>query len=173
MGSETIYLPVTQDGVDVEIDLSKAAAALEVTVDDLLNSSNYYLRGMANGIYSEGKNCEDGLSFNPDGNYDGYGNMYFSIAKDGDKTILNIASNDPVADDYSADGQFCFEVNNNQYVFYAKFLSKAKYDELMNGITELKGNDTANGLIYDLQGRVVTTTQKGIYIVNGKKVVLK
>ena len=173
VGSETIYLPVTQDGVDVEIDLTKAATALEVTVDDLLNSSNYYLRGMANGVYGEGKNCEDGLSFNADGNYDGYGNMYFSIAKDGDKVLLNIASNDPVADDYSADGQFCFEVNNNQYVFYAKFLSKAKYDEIVNGITELRVNDTANGLIYDLQGRIVNTTHKGIYITNGRKVVLK
>jgi hypothetical protein len=173
VGSETIYLPVTQDGVDVEIDLSKAAAALEVTVDDLLNSSNYYLRGMSNGVYGEGKNCEDGLSFNPDGNYDGYGNMYFYIAKDGDKVVLNIASNDPVADDYSADGQFCFEVNNNQYVYYAKFLSQAKYDELMNGIVELTGNQAANGLIYDLQGRQVNTTHKGIYIINGKKMVLK
>ncbi len=173
VGSETIYLPVTQDGKDVEIDLTNAATALEVSVDDLLSSSNYYLRGMANGVYGEGKNCEDGLSFNPDGNYDGYGNMYFSIAKDGDKVILSIASNDPVADDYSADGQFCFEVNNNQYVYYVKFLSQAKFDELTQGIVELTGNDNSRRLIYDLQGRVVKTTHKGVYIVNGKKVVLK
>lgn len=172
VGSETILLPVTQDGMDIEVDLTKAAAALEVSVDDLLNSSNYYLRGMANGVYGEGKNCEDGLSFNPDGNYDGYGNMYFSIAKDGDKVILSIASNDPVADDYSADGQFCFEVNNNQYVFYAKFLSLAKYNEML-GITEIADSNAANGIIYDLQGRVVNTTHKGVYIINGKKVVLK
>ena len=158
--------------MDIEIDLSNAATALEVSVDDLLNSSNYYLRGMANGVYGEGKNCEDGLSFNPDGSYDGYGNMYFSIAKDGDKTILSIASNDPVADDYSADGQFCFEVNNNQYVFYAKFLSLAKYNE-MSGIAEVSNTDVINGPIYDLQGRRVNTTHKGIYIVNGKKVVVK
>ena len=172
VGSETILLPVTQDGMDIEVDLTNAAAALEVSVDDLLNSNNYYLRGMANGVYGEGKNCEDGLSFNPDGNYDGYGNMYFSIAKDGDKVILSIASNDPVADDYSADGQFCFEVNNNQYVFYAKFLSLAKYNEML-GITEITDNNAANGIIYDLQGRVVNNTHKGVYIVNGKKVVLK
>ena len=172
VGSETIYLPVTQDGMDIEIDLSNAATALEVSVDDLLNSSNYYLRGMANGVYGEGKNCEDGLSFNPDGSYDGYGNMYFSIAKDGDKTILSIASNDPVADDYSADGQFCFEVNNNQYVFYAKFLSLAKYNE-MNGIAGITTNDTANGIIYDLQGRVVKNPNKGVYITNGKKFIVK
>ena len=173
VGSETILLPVTQDGADIEIDLTKAATALEVSVDDLLNSNNYYLRGMANGVYGEGKNCEDGLSFNADGNYDGYGNMYFSIAKDGDKVILNIASNDPVAEDYSADGQFCFEVNNNQYVFYVKFLSQAKYNEQIDGITVVTSADAASGLIYDLQGRVVKNTHKGIYITNGKKVVLK
>ena len=33
--------------------------------------------------------------------------------------------------------------------------------------------DAASGLIYDLQGRVVKNTHKGIYITNGKKIVLK
>jgi hypothetical protein len=38
---------------------------------------------------------------------------------------------------------------------------------------ELPADDVAPVIIYDLQGRRVTTPTKGIFIVNGKKVVIK
>ena len=42
------------------------------------------------------------------------------------------------------------------------------------GISGIKtADDSANGIYYDLQGRRVEKPTKGIYIVNGKKVVLK
>ncbi len=171
-GQENISLPVTTVGKDIEIDLSKAAEALGVTVDDLLSSSNYYLRGMKNGVYGEAANAENGLAFTADGQFDAYGSIYFSIAKDGDKAMLNIGGNDDVAADYSADAQFCFEVNNKQYVYYVKFLSEALYQDLVQGISSVKAaiND---GNIYDLQGRQVKAAKKGLYIQNGHKVVIK
>lgn len=172
VGQENISLPVTADGKDIEIDLSKAAEALSVTVDDLLSSSNYYLRGMKNGVYGEAANAENGLAFSADGGFDAYGSIYFSIAKSGDKAVLNIGSNDEVAADYSVDGQFCFEIGNKQYVYYVKFLSEALYQDLVQGISSVKAaiND---GNIYDLQGRQVKAAKKGLYIQNGHKVVIK
>ncbi len=47
-------------------------------------------------------------------------------------------------------------------------------EEYITGITELTSNPSAsNKTIYDLQGRRVTAPSKGLYIVNGKKVVIK
>ena len=169
VGEENIKLPVSEDGADVEIDLTKAATALEVSVNDLLDSNNYYLRGMKEGIYGEGQNAENGLSFDLNGQYDGYGSIYFSIAKDGDKAVLSIGSNDAVADDWSASGQFCFEINDNQYVYYVKFLSQKAYTE---GVADVK-TDAKKGTVYDLQGRRVMNAQRGFYIVDGKKFVVK
>ncbi len=47
-------------------------------------------------------------------------------------------------------------------------------EEEKTGITEMTTNPTVgNKVIYDLQGRRVSTPSKGLYIVNGKKVVIK
>ena len=173
VGSENLVLPVTVDGKDIEMDLTKAATALEVSVDDLLNSSNYFLRGMKDGVYGEAQSTDNGLSFDADGSFDGYGSIYFTIEKDGDKVVLKIGSNDDVAADYSADGQFCFEVNNKQYVYYVKFVSPAKYEEYLNGINDINFMSTTDNRYYDLQGRQVKNVKQGLYILNGKKVIVK
>ncbi len=41
------------------------------------------------------------------------------------------------------------------------------------GINSLQSDATQNGSIYDLQGRRVTSARKGLYIVDGKKVMIK
>jgi hypothetical protein len=41
------------------------------------------------------------------------------------------------------------------------------------GISTMKGNDFQNGVIYNLNGQKVQKAQRGLYIVNGKKVVIK
>lgn len=40
-------------------------------------------------------------------------------------------------------------------------------------VKDVKGPDTDSGAIYDLQGRRVATPTKGLYIVNGKKIMVK
>lgn len=46
-------------------------------------------------------------------------------------------------------------------------------EESPDGITSVKQSDDRNGDYYDLTGRKVYHPQKGLYISNGKKVVLK
>lgn len=171
VGQENITLPVTVDGKDIEIDLAKAATALEVTVDDLLDSNNYYLRGMKNGVYGDAQNTTNGLAFDTDGGYDGYGSIYFTIEKDGEKVLIKVGSNDEVAADYSVDGQFCFEIGNKQYVYYVKFVSEAKYEDWLSGINDVQLSTSSAQRYYDLQGREVKTLKSGLYILNGKKIV--
>lgn len=46
-------------------------------------------------------------------------------------------------------------------------------DEVTDGILLINSDEQNTGNIYDIQGRKVERTSKGIYIVNGKKVVMK
>lgn len=46
-------------------------------------------------------------------------------------------------------------------------------DDEVTGVHNLNVNDNLNNEVYDLQGRRVMNAQKGLYIVNGKKVVIK
>lgn len=41
------------------------------------------------------------------------------------------------------------------------------------GINTLEGNSTVNGRVYNLNGQLVEAPAKGLYIVNGKKVIIK
>jgi hypothetical protein len=41
------------------------------------------------------------------------------------------------------------------------------------GISAMKGNDFQNGVIYNLNGQKLQKAQRGLYIINGKKVVIK
>jgi hypothetical protein len=49
--------------------------------------------------------------------------------------------------------------------------------QVVTGIDEIKAafakDGKTNGLIFDLSGRIVNNPTKGIYIINGKKVLIK
>ena len=47
------------------------------------------------------------------------------------------------------------------------------YETWVNGISEVSTNKVENNTIYDIQGRIVNNPTKGLYIVNGKKMVIK
>lgn len=42
-----------------------------------------------------------------------------------------------------------------------------------DAISKVKANDVRNSTVYDLSGRVVSKPKKGVYIRNGKKIVIK
>ena len=46
-------------------------------------------------------------------------------------------------------------------------------DDIANGIMIINGDEQNARNIYDIQGRKVENLSKGIYIINGKKVVVK
>ena len=55
----------------------------------------------------------------------------------------------------------------------ARSLAIAFDDDVTTGVTEIVDSKLSNSKYFDLQGRRVAAPQKGLYIVNGKKVVLK
>ena len=58
---------------------------------------------------------------------------------------------------------------------YAQEASNVKMfvDGIETGIDEINGADVENGAIYNLAGQRVNKAQKGVFIVNGKKVIVK
>lgn len=173
VGKETLVLPVDKDGATTTLDLNKIATALETTVDDL--ASGAYMHGMTDdGTYSGGVNVTDVLAFTQTGvvtTDEGEVFMFFDqndLSDDGILTI-NTYSNDDIAEDFSAMGQMCFLVSDKRYVVELKFVSKTVF----TGINDIQTSAVKTQPIFDLQGRRITKAQRGLYIQNGKKVLVK
>ena len=170
VASEDVVFGVSEDETGYQIDLSRAAEALGVSVEDLVAEENNYLRGLTtSGIYGEHCNCSNGLSFDLDGGYNSYGNLYFTIDPDG---MLTIACYEEIDETYDVRAQFCFEVGDKQYVYYARFVSQTIYEEIRTGVESIDG-EKAEGQVYDLSGRKVEKPVRGLYIQQGRKFIVK
>jgi len=173
VGQETLVVPVDKKGATTTLDLNKIAKALDTTIDELTNGS--YLHGMtAEGSYGGGVDVFNGLSFTNNGvaTTDGEVFMWFEsvdLNDDGTLSIMTM-SNETIADDFSAMGQMCFLVGTKRYVIELKFVSKATYTA---GIAEAQTSVIKRQPIFDLQGRQVKKTQRGLYIQNGKMILVK
>lgn len=171
VGEESIKVPVLGfDQAQCEIELDKAATALGVTVDDLMSTDNYYLKGMlASGLYSAATTATNGLFFNLSGAYDEYGVISLSIKKDGEKYYIVTDLSVDVETPFKTTGAMCFEVDGKQYVYNITFMDEESYT---SGIAEITTDAAANGRMYNIAGQQIKTA-KGLYIMNGKKYIAK
>ena len=171
VGSEDITLPVSMNEVKAVISLKAAADSLGVSVDQLLEGE--YLCGMMeSGLYTEGMLSEDGLAFNKDGFFDQVTPVVsFNITKEGDDVVVTAWSEEQIAEDFRLSTQFCYQIDNRQYVFNVKFVSAEAYDTGIDNVASTA--DKADGKIYDLSGREVRKPARGLYIVNGQKRIVK
>lgn len=170
VGNTAIMAVVTPNEEAQDIDLAPVAEALGTTVDELISDENTFLKGMtSDGQYSKGWKASLGVNFNYNGEYDEYGDMYVYFEKNADGVQLISGCSDEVAEDFSANGQFCFDVNDKVYVFYVNFVSP----DVAAGITNVATEKKNSNAIFDLSGRQVKTPVRGLYIQNGKKFVVK
>ena len=176
VGSEDIVLPVStsDDGASTTIDMSKAVKALGITMDDLAESE--YLHGIGvDGTYGSGHSLFNGLAFTEKGfatTDEEQVFMFFDaeVSEDGQSITITSYANGELTDDFSAIGTICFLVDGKRYVFNVKFVSETVF----TGITENRTvPHTSLSAVYDLQGRKVVKTQRGLYIQNGRKYMVK
>ncbi len=174
VGSEDIVLPVSadDDGASATIDLSDVLKAFDITLDALANGQ--FLHGItADGTYGSGVSLYDGLAFTNSGvcvTEDPF--MFFDaeLNEDGKSITVTTCATADVADDYSAIGTVCFLIEGKRYVLNVKFVSETVF----TGITENRTvPHTSLSAVYDLQGRKVVKTQRGLYIQNGRKYMVK
>jgi hypothetical protein len=174
VGEEVIVVPVDQNGAIATLDLKNVAEKLGTTVDDLAGGD--YLHGMtADGTYGGGVNVLNPLSFSIQGKATIDADevfMWFDKAELSDDGILSITtmSNEDVADDFSVVGEMCFIVEKKCYVVELKFMSNKTY---LAGINDIQTAAVKLQPMFDLQGRQVKKAQRGLYIQNGRKVLVK
>ena len=95
-------------------------------------------------------------------------------------TMHGAAENNPgkIGFWWGADGGNSFNIAANKaYLAVPASVAGARngfaFGDDATGINNVNVNENVNGSVFDLQGRKVSTPGKGLYIVNGKKVVIK
>ena len=166
VGAEDVKIPISMaEDCSIELDFAPAAEALGVSVDDLTAEGSRYLKGMMAGTYSEGVNIQTGLAFDATGECNSQGDYYFWF-EDGK---LFSGTNVDIPEDFLLPVQFAFNIDDKLYVYYATFVSTEIYTGIKNVGTDVK----ADNRIFDISGRQVSKPTRGIYIQNGRKVVIK
>ena len=166
VGAENVTLPVSMEkDCVIDFDLAPAAEALGVTVEELSAESSRYLKGLAGGTYGEGVNIATGLGFDANGDCNPQGD-YFFYFEDGK---LYTGTSTDIPEDFLLPVQFAFNIDDKLYVYYANFVS----EEVYSGIKTVGNEAKADNRIFDISGRQVTKPTRGLYIQNGKKIVVK
>lgn len=168
VGEEWINLPVSMDDLSVDYDLTKVATAFGLESATAL-FDGYYLKGLkADGTYTAGADAiNTGITFTTAGAADEYGDLGVGFSEDG--TQIWTYSNVDIEAPFKAEATMCFEIEGKQYIFHLTLLDEASYGDGIESISAAQ----KDGKIYNLQGQEVAAPAKGIYIMNGKKVVVK
>ncbi len=170
VGEEWINLPVSMDDASVDYDLTKVATAFGLESVSAL-FEGYYVKGLkADGTYSEGVDAlNSGVIFTTSGAADTYGDIGVGFSED--YTQIWTYSNVDLGAPFKAEATFCFEIDSKRYIIHATLLDPESYKDAQ-GIAGINA-DKKDGKIYNLQGQEVVAPAKGIYIMNGKKVLVK
>ena len=168
VGEEWINLPVSMNDASVDYDLTKVATAFGLESVDAL-FEGYYVKGLkADGTYTEGLDAiNSGVILNTSGAAVEYGDIGVGFSEDY-KQIWTYSNVDIVAP-FKAEATFCFEIDSKRYIIHATLLDPESYAAGIEGISA----DKKDGKIYNLQGQEVVAPAKGIYIMNGKKFLVK
>ena len=170
VGEEWINLPVSMDDASVDYDLTKVATAFGLESVSAL-FEGYYVKGLkADGTYSEGVDAlNSGVIFTTSGAADTYGDIGVGFSED--YTQIWTYSNVDLGAPFKTEATFCFEIDSKRYIIHATLLDPESYKDAQ-GIAGINA-DKKDGKIYNLQGQEVVAPAKGIYIMNGKKVLVK
>ena len=176
VGTENMTVASSKDeDMHFKLDLTKAAEALGVPAEDLLNDDKGYFKVMtASGTFTNvNVTPSSGYSFDKDGTYNAGGDGAFGIAYNTDNEewdVYNVSASTSIEEDvWKIVTTFCFEVNGKQYIYNITVVDNESFT---TGIKDIKVESVKNGKIYNLQGMEIAHPAKGqMYIKNGKKVI--
>ena len=172
VGEKNIILPlsVEMEELTTPIDLTEAATALELTVDEL---ADCMVGQTASGLWSDPINMETGLSFRLDGSCDPQGmsdlGIYIIEDTDGNYQAITYTNQEIDNPEFKTTVQFGFINGDKLFVYIVNLLNEGEY----TGISNINATSATANKVYDLMGREVKKAVKGIYIMNNKKVIIK
>ncbi|MBO5025157.1 MAG: DUF4859 domain-containing protein [Bacteroidaceae bacterium] len=187
VGEENILAYATdEDLTKLSVDFTSAMEALEIEDESLLESVEWKAPVSARTYTVNGlDDVNGGFPFNENGyvvlTEDEVENILFyaGFIFDGEsnKYLLNAYTLEPIADGASYIVKLALDYNGKRYIFNVKLVNEATYVGI-DGVNAIAGANAGN--VYDLSGRVVRTNvksvnglAKGVYILNGKKYIVK
>ena len=175
LGSKNLTLPVPEPNGEAVgyADFTECMEKLECTDLGNLITDNHVLMPINNeGAYSEPLQGMAGVFFDENGYTVDEGSYLFEVADDSpvDKVKFTISNFGESFAGKMITTKILFTFNKWNYLFNTKFESAAEYEE---GVKSVELNAKNNGQIFDLMGRRVDQATKGLYIVNGKKYIVK
>lgn len=179
LGSETVQLPVPEPGNDNgatgKIDFTNCLKTLEATsFENLVNENMGVANGVEGGVDTYASaDVTAGFFLDDNGWFaeDGKISFDFGEVKDSDTGLNVTVYNDGESfNGKRLDTKFRYEYNNWFYLFNVSLIA----EQIYNGIYDtVKATVNKTNSIYDLQGRRVEKATKGLYIMNGKKYMVK
>ena len=176
VGTTDIMLPVGDIDQEVDFDFAPVAEALGTDVNTMF--ANYPLVGMtASGIYSDGVDpVNAGLMFDKSGACNNEGGIFgLNISEDYTKFITFANNYEELGENFSIPATIGFKVTdeNEQTKVYVINITFMTPDAYTTGVNSIKVNAKNDGKIYDLSGRQISKPAHGLYIMNGKKYMVK
>lgn len=164
VGEESVVLMASDDEFKLEVKLEEIATLLGFeTADELIGADCMRALNEA-GVYDAPVVPSNGLLLDDNGFVVVEGNVGIYV----DGSSLCTYCNEDAPTNWSVKTDICFQNEGKQYIFHVVLTSADKYEEAV-AIKQVAGNTAAK--LFDLQGRQVSRAQKGIFILNGKKVV--
>lgn len=177
----TISVGTNQDGIgEGKLDMTEALKVLEIdNFDNYIDNTK--MKVQAWDAENEEVKYEDvdltaGANINADGFWQESDANAIILELDEDNTgdgiLAFVTTNNGVAIDAKGIAtKFAFEKDGWRYLFNVNIVDPETYEKYL-GISEMNVAPKANA-IYDMMGRQLTKPGKGLYIMNGKKVLVK
>ncbi|MBR2235961.1 MAG: hypothetical protein IJ892_13015 [Prevotella sp.] len=177
LGTENIFLPVPEPGAEsatATVDFENCMKLLESPdFTNLINDDHLLLPINDQDEFSTAQQAAAGIFVDENGYLVEDGPVCVTADSDSKDNKVNYLIDNFSGESFdgkSIDSKFLFTYADWNYRFNVSLIPAAKYEEMMAGVSSLKVAQPEN-VIYDLQGRRVKDAVKGLYIVNGKKVV--
>ncbi len=162
VGSTSITVPVSEDEAGVDFDLSDIAEALGTDIDELEQS---YCLCAKNG-YTTTSTLSGGLEFDLDGLCVAPGSGAIMVYFDSGQIITYGADLD---EGKTIQTDVYIQIGSSRYTITITFMNADDYA----GVSAVAADKASSSAVYDLSGRQVSKAQKGIYIQDGKKYIVK
>jgi hypothetical protein len=179
-GDAIMSVGTNQDGIGAgKLDLTEAMKVLEIdNFDNYIDNTKMKVQALNTDeevIYND-VDLSAGAFINADGFWQESDEKAIILEIDEDNTgdgiLAFITTNNGVTiDEKGIATKFAFEKDGWRYLFNVNILDPEAYDRAQ-GISEVNVAPKANA-IFDLMGRQLTKAGKGLYIMNGKKVLVK
>ncbi len=165
VGTSELTIYVTPDEeLEYDFGMEEILEALGMTEDDFMDT---YCMRAAYG-YSSTVTGAEGLSFDLDGKCIAYGGGTVGFWIENGK--MWAYSQEDIPEGTSVNVTIFIQYDTSRYTLNITFMST---DDMPEAVAGVMADANANTAIYDLAGRQVAKAQKGVYIQNGKKILVK